>query len=99
MDYLFHSTFAWLGLGGVSLVALGAVAYFFPPFRKLAIEAGAAVFTVMAIYGKGAADAKRRDLARQKAEEDAAILRATSNRNRADTDAASGVRDGYDRDK
>ena len=98
MDYLYHSTFAWLGLGGVALMALGAVAYFFPPFRKLAIEAGAAVFAVMAIYAKGANDAKVRDRAKQKAEEDAAIRRATSNRARATDDAARGVRDGFSRD-
>ena len=75
LDYLWHSTIGLLGLGGAIIAACGAIAYFFPPFRKLAIEIGGLILAVMAIYGKGVKDraaeeAKRKEEAVKKAQAD-----------------------------
>ena len=64
---LWNSSVAWFGIGGSLVLAAAAVAYFFPPFRKQAIAVGAGILGVLAIYGKGAADAKRKDRERRDA--------------------------------
>ena len=69
---IFNEVNAWLALGGLSLAGLIAIAWFFPPFRRLAIEIAAAIAAGMAIYAKGAHDAKRNE----KAKQDAAVKRA-----------------------
>lgn len=61
LEWLWHSTVAWIGIGGAIIAALLAVAWFFPPFRRVALTAAGAVFTGLALYTKGAADQKRRD--------------------------------------
>lgn len=98
-DYLFHSVYAWIGLGGVTIVILGVIAYFIPGFRLLAIEIAGAILAATAIYAKGAKDQKGQDQAKQKRVEDAAIAKGKSDRAAAERDASRGVRDGYDRDQ
>jgi hypothetical protein len=99
IDYIWHSVAAQLGIAGVFIAGLLAVAYFFPPFRRLALSAAAVVLGVAAIYAKGASDAARRAKERREAEEKAAVERGERARADAERDAASGVRDGYDRSK
>jgi hypothetical protein len=99
LDYLWHSTVAWLGIGGAIIAACLAAAYFLPPFRRLALSAAGGVAAVLAIYAKGASDAKRREQAKQQAVEKKAVDAGTRARADAERDAAGGVRDGYDRDK
>ena len=89
---------AWLGFGGLGVAGLIAIAWFFPPFRKLAIEIGAVVIAVMAIYAKGASDARKRAKELQDAAERRAIESGKTDRTAAERDAASGVRDGFDTD-
>jgi len=64
----------WLGLGGVSIAGLLAVAWFFPPFRKMALAAAAAMFALLTAYTKGSRDRaaleqRRKDEAVRKARE------------------------------
>lgn len=64
----------WLGLGGVSIAGLLAVAFFFPPFRKMALAAAGVMFAALAIYRKGYRDnaeleSQRREEAVRKARE------------------------------
>jgi hypothetical protein len=99
LDYLWHSTVAWLGIGGAIIAACLAAAYFLPLFRNLALSAAGAVAAILAIYAKGASDAKRREQEKQQAAEKEAIASGQRDRTAADRDAAGGVRDGYDRDK
>jgi hypothetical protein len=61
LDYLWHSTVAWLGIGGAIIAALLAAAYFLPPFRSVALSAAGGVAAILAIYAKGASDGKRRE--------------------------------------
>lgn len=98
-NYLFHSVYAWIGLGGVTIVILGVIAYFIPGFRLLAIEIAGAILAATAIYAKGAKDQKGQDQTKQKRVEDAAIAKGKTDRAAAERDAARGVRDGYDRDQ
>lgn len=65
IDWFTHSPFALLGTGGTVLVALGAVAYFFPPFRKLCIEIGGILIAAMALYAKGVSDQSKSDKAKR----------------------------------
>jgi hypothetical protein len=99
LDYLWHSTVAWLGIGGAIIAACLAAAYFLPPFRKLALSVAAGVAGFLAIYAKGASDAKRREREKQQAAEKRAVQSGQRDRAAAERDAAGGVRDGYDRDK
>jgi hypothetical protein len=67
MWHLINSVWGWLTIGGIGLIALGAVAYFLPPFRKLCIEIGILLISVMGIYAKGVRDAEKRDRAKRDA--------------------------------
>lgn len=98
-DWLWHSTIAWLGAGGITIVILAVIAWFIPGFRMLAIEIGGAILTAMSIYAKGASDAKRRQQQLQKEAEDRAIASGKSDRAAAERDVANGVDDGFDTDK
>lgn len=98
-DYLFHSVYAWIGLGGITIIILAIVAWAIPGFRLLAIEIAGAILTATAIYAKGASDAKARQQALQKKAEDKAIASGKTERAAAESDAARGMRDGYDRDQ
>lgn len=94
---MIDSIYLWFGLGGISLAGLGAVAYFFPPLRKLAIQIGLAILAVMAIYGKGVRDATRKSKIEQEAERQKAIKAGNAARDAAMRDVADGVSDGFDR--
>lgn len=101
LDLLFNSLWGWLGLGGVVIAAALAVAWFFPPFRQLALTVAAAAAGAVALYSKGAADASRR----KQAEWDAAERRMVDRSNKARSDAVRTVDAGrvsddeFDRDR
>lgn len=64
----------WSGLAAVVIAAAAAVAWFFPPFRKIAYAVIAATVAALAIYSKGyrdnaAREAKRKEEAVRKARE------------------------------
>ena len=82
MDWI-NPLYGWLGLGGVSIAGLVAVAYFFPPFRKFALAAAGVVAAGLAIYTKGSRDAARR----KQAEWDKAERRMVDKGNQARADA------------
>jgi hypothetical protein len=60
IDFIWHSTYALIGIGGLAVIACAAVAWFFPPFRTWAIEAAVAILGATAIYAKGARDQSKR---------------------------------------
>lgn len=64
----------WLGLGGVSIGGLIALAWFFPPLRKYAIAAAGVIAALLAAYTKGSRD--RAELERKR--RDQAVDRARS---------------------
>lgn len=64
-DFLLHSAWAWLGLGGISIIGLFVVAWFIPGFRLTAIEIIGGILAAGAIYAKGASDEKRKETARK----------------------------------
>lgn len=71
IDWLTHSSGFLIGGGMAAVAACAAVAWFFPPFRKLALQIGGLILAVTAIYAKGASDARRAE----KAKSDAAAKR------------------------
>lgn len=89
----------WIGLGGVSVAGLLAIAYFIPGFRRLAIEIGAAIAGALFIYTKGIRDGSKA----KQAQWDAAIKKQNQRSDDARADAirdeSRGVRDGFDRDE
>lgn len=69
----------WLGLGGGVVAAALAVAWFFPPFRNIALSVAAGALAASGIYAKGNRDRaelerKRRDAAVDKARSDYAEI-------------------------
>jgi hypothetical protein len=68
LSFLWHSVWAWIGLGGITIVILGVVAWFIPGFRLIAIEIAGAILAATAIYTKGSRDEA---LANKKREEEA----------------------------
>ena len=56
---------ATLSITVISIIACGAVAWFIPPLRRLAIEAGILIATAAAIFTRGYLAAKREDRAKQ----------------------------------
>ena len=98
LDFLFHNIWAWIGLGGITIIIAIAVAWFIPGLRLVALEVIAGVAAATAIYAKGASDANTRRKALEKKAEDAAIASGKRDRTAADADAARGVRDGFDTD-
>src|SRR5512144_2245554 len=99
IDFIWHSVWAQLSLAGILVVGLLAAAWFSPVFKRWFIGAAGLVLAAASIYAKGAADAARRAKERQDKAEREAIESGKRDRERADSDAAGGVRDGYDRDK
>lgn len=71
---------AWIAVGGLSLAGLLAVAWFFPPFRKIALQAAAVIGAAMFIYGKGAANARKKE----KEKRDAAVAKAQADYSKID---------------
>lgn len=64
IDWLTHSSGVLIGSGMAIVIACAAVAWFFPPFRKIAIQVGGVILAVTAIYAKGASDARRAEKAK-----------------------------------
>lgn len=90
----------WLGLGGISIAGLLAVAWFFPPFRKIALAAAGVMFAALSIYTKGSRDATKRKQAEWDAAERKSVERGNKARADAERDVAAGRvrRDKFDRD-
>lgn len=99
LEFIWNHAWVWFGAGGITIIALLAVAYFIPGARMAAVEIIAGIIAAGTIYGKGARDAKKREQARQAAAEAKSIADAKADRAAADRDVASGVPDGGDRDK
>lgn len=81
LDFLWHSTAAWLGIGGLAIVGLAVAAWFIPGFRVLALEIGGGILAAGALMAKGAHDEKlrnetRKDEAVEKAKADYAKIDA-----------------------
>lgn len=55
-DFLFNSLWGWLGIAGITVVGAFAVAWFFPPFRSMALAVAASAAGAAAIYTKGNRD-------------------------------------------
>lgn len=66
-DFLTNTIWGWFGIGGVVIAAALAVAWFLPPFRKLALTVAAFAAGILAIYAKGASDARRAERAKSDA--------------------------------
>jgi hypothetical protein len=99
ISYIWHSVALQIGLGGVVIAALLAVAWFVPIFRNLALSLAGVLFGLLAAYAKGVKDASDRAKQRQAQAEHQAVDAGTTARADAERDAAGGVRDGWDRDK
>lgn len=98
-DFLFNSLWGWLGIAGVVVVAALAVAWFFPPFRNIALTVAGGALAIAAIYTKGSRDAARRKQAEWDAAERKSVERGKKARADAERDVATGrVRDKFDRD-
>jgi xanthine/uracil permease len=96
LDWIDFGLFTWLGIGGVALAVAAAVAYFFPPFRNLAIVIGGAVVAIMFAYTKGNRDrakleAERREKAVKKVQEKYDEIDARPD---SDSDVDKRLRDG-----
>ena len=98
LNWIWHSVAAQIGIAGLAIAGLLAVAWFVPFLRRWAIGAAGLIFSAAAIYAKGASDANARRKAIEKQAEDAAIASGKAARTAADADAASGVRDGFNTD-
>jgi hypothetical protein len=99
ISYIWHSVALQIGLGGLVIAGLLAIACFIPIFRNLALTAAGVLFGLLAAYAKGAKDASDHAKQEQAAAEGKAVDAGTAARAAAEHDAAGGVRDGYDRDK
>jgi hypothetical protein len=99
ISYVWHSVGLQLGLGGLVIAALLAVAWFIPILRNLALSAAGVLFGLLAAYAKGAKDATDAAKRKQADAERQAVDAGNTARADAERDAAGGVRDGYDRDK
>ena len=84
IDFLTNTIWGWLGIGGAVIAGSLALAWFVPPFRKLALTVASVAAGILFVYAKGADDAKRRE--REKNERAAAKRQAdyTAIDNRAD---------------
>lgn len=95
-DFFTNTIWGWLSLGGGVIAVALAVAWFFPPFRKLALTVAAGAVAVLAIYSKGASDARRREREKR----DAAVEKARAKYDQIDgrpdtpSDASKRLRDG-----
>lgn len=97
--HVFTSLVGWLGLAGVIVVVCLAVAWFIPPFRRLALMVAGVVASAGAIYAKGSSDAARRKQEEWDNAERESKARGEQARRDAQRDVDAGrVRDKFDRD-
>lgn len=82
----------WLGAGGAGVIVALAVAWFFPPFRRIALEVAAVLAIATTLYGKGISDGS----AYIQAKWDAQELQITERNAKARSDAERTVRDNPD---
>ena len=80
-DFILHSLWGWIGLGGLVVILCLVVAWFVPGFRLVALEVLGGVLAATAIYTKGAKDAealeaKKKEAAVKKAQDDYAKIDA-----------------------
>ena len=74
MEFLFNSMWGWVGGATVIIIIAGAVAYFVPPLRRLAIGIAGLAAVAASIYAKGnrdraAIEKKKRDEAVKRVKE------------------------------
>lgn len=102
MDWLLQSLatsfLAWLGIGGLIAVGALVLGYFFPGIRRIAIEIAVAVLTIGLIYAKGRREGSAATQRKWNEAEAKSIQRGKDARTAAERDAATGMRDGFDRD-
>lgn len=56
IEFLFNSMWGWVGGATMIVIVAGAVAYFVPPLRRVAIGIAGLAATIAAIYAKGNRD-------------------------------------------
>lgn len=88
--------YGWLGLGGLSVAGLLAIAWFVPPLRNAAVAAAGVIMAAAAVYAKGNRDRakleqKRKDEAVRKVREK---YDAIENRKDTPDDVDKRLRDG-----
>ena len=93
--------YGYLGLGGVLIAAALAVAWYFPPFRNIALAVAGGVAAVLAVYTKGSKDAAKRKQAEWEKAIKRDVAKGSKARADADSDVASGRlrSDEWDRDR
>lgn len=95
----FQSFVSWEAIAIYILAGAGAIAWFFPPFRRIALQIGAFVAGLLFIYSKGKRDGTRKTRKEWDAAERRTRETALEARRRAERDAAAGqLRDPRDRD-
>lgn len=94
MDWL-NPSVGWGAFAFMIIAGCLAVAWYFPPFRKLALTIAGAVAGAFALYRKGAKDAA----ARKQRQWDEAERKSVERGNQARRDAERDVRDGRVRDR
>ena len=65
IDTFFSSLAGWLGAAGIIVVICGAVAWFVPPLRKIALAVAGVAISAAAIYAKGNRDRARLEARRK----------------------------------
>ena len=57
---MLHTLIGWLGLTAVIVAGCAAIAWFFPPLRRIAAEVAAVAIAAASIYTKGNRDEARK---------------------------------------
>jgi hypothetical protein len=92
---------AYFGIGAVSIAGLLAIAWFFPPFRNLALMVAAGVAAALTAYTKGSRDGSKHKQGQWDRAEKNMVDKANKARADAERDADAGRLhdDEFDRDK
>ena len=64
-QHILSSLAGWIGIGGSVVIICGAVAYFFPPFRRAAIAVAITTIAAVGLYAKGDRDRAAKERARR----------------------------------
>ena len=96
IEFLFNSLWGWLSVTAIIVIACGLVAWFVPPFRRLALMIGGVALVAATIYAKGTRD--RAALEQRRKEEAVAKARKSYDeidaRHDTDDDVTRRLRDG-----